>query len=266
MQRIIYFLIRNKNFILFLTLLSISISLNFSYNEYNKSKFINSSNFIFSSLYDTKFTVSKYLNLELQNQLLLEENKNLKKILFNLETTTKSFDSINSTGFEVMTASVIKNSYSKTNNFITINKGSKHGIGIDNGVISSNGVVGIIDKTTTNYSRLISILNTNFLLNAKFKNSNYFGVLSWNGKNINKVQLKDVPKQAKIKIGDTIVTGGNSLIFPKGILIGYIQSFKLDNSENYLELEVNLSTDMTNIENLYLINNNNATEINLLNE
>jgi rod shape-determining protein MreC len=266
MQRIIYFLIRNKNFILFLTLLSISISLNFSYNEYNKSKFINSSNFIFSSLYDTKFTVSKYLNLELQNQLLLEENKNLKKILFNSETPTKSFDSINSIGFEVMTASVIKNSYSKTNNFITINKGSKHGIGIDNGVISSNGVVGIIDKTTTNYSRLISILNTNFLLNAKFKNSNYFGVLSWNGKNINKVQLKDVPKQAEIKIGDTIVTGGNSLIFPKGILIGYIQSFKLDNSENYLELEVNLSTDMTNIENLYIINNNNATEINLLNE
>lgn len=266
MQRIIYFLIRNKNFILFLTLLSISISLNFSYNEYNKSKFINSSNFIFSSLYDTKFTVSKYLNLELQNQLLLEENKNLKKILFNSETPTKSFDSINSIGFEVMTASVIKNSYSKTNNFITINKGSKHGIGIDNGVISSNGVVGIVDKTTTNYSRLISILNTNFLLNAKFKNSNYFGVLSWNGKDINKVQLKDVPKQAKIKIGDTIVTGGNSLIFPKGILIGYIQSFKLDNSENYLELEVNLSTDMTNIENLYIINNNNATEINLLNE
>jgi rod shape-determining protein MreC len=247
-------------------LLSISISLNFSYNEYNKSKFINSSNFIFSSLYDTKFTVSKYLNLELQNQLLLEENKNLKKILFNSETPTKSFDSINSIGFEVMTASVIKNSYSKTNNFITINKGSKHGIGIDNGIISSNGVVGIIDKTTTNYSRLISILNTNFLLNAKFKNSNYFGVLSWNGKNINKVQLKDVPKQAEIKIGDTIVTGGNSLIFPKGILIGYIQSFKLDNSENYLELEVNLSTDMTNIENLYIINNNNATEINLLNE
>jgi rod shape-determining protein MreC len=49
-------------------------------------------------------------------------------------------------------------------------------------------------------------------------------------------------------------------------MIGYIQSFKLDNSENYLELEVNLSTDMTNIENLYIINNNNATEINLLNE
>ena len=79
MQRIIYFLIRNKNFILFLTLLSISISLNFSYNEYNKSKFINSSNFIFSSLYDTKFTISKYLNLEKEKKQLNTEVRKLNE-------------------------------------------------------------------------------------------------------------------------------------------------------------------------------------------
>ena len=266
MQRIIYFLIRNKNFILFLSLLITSLSININYNEYNRSKFINSSDYIFSSIYDTKYTLSKYFNLEFQNKLLIEENKKLRKILYNNDKSLiipKKFDSLN---FNITIGSVIKNSYSKSNNFITINVGNKHGIDSDNGVISSNGVVGIIDKTTTNYSRLISILNTNFLLNAKFKNSNYFGVLSWNGRNINRVQLKDIPKQAKVKIGDTIVTGGNSLIFPKGILIGYVDSYKLDNSENYLELEVNLSTDMTNIENLYVINNNNISEINLLDE
>ena len=266
MQRIIYFLIRNKHFILFLSLLITSLSININYNEYNRSKFINSSDYIFSSIYDTKYTISKYFNLESQNKLLVEENKKLRKILYNNDKSLiipEKFDSLN---FNIIIGSVIKNSYSKSNNFITINVGNKDGIDSDNGVISSNGVVGIIDKTTTNYSRLISILNTNFLLNAKFKNSNYFGVLSWNGVNINRVQLKDIPKQAKVKIGDTIVTGGNSLIFPKGILIGYVDSYKLDNSENYLELEVNLSTDMTNIENLYIINNNNISEINLLDE
>ena len=266
MQRIIYFLIRNKNFILFLSLLITSLSININYNEYNRSKYINSSDYIFSSIYDTKYTISKYFNLESQNKLLVEENKKLRKILYNNDKSLiipEKFDSLN---FNIAIGSVIKNSYSKSNNFITINVGNKDGIDSDNGVISSNGVVGIIDKTTTNYSRLISILNTNFLLNAKFKNSNYFGVLSWNGVNINRVQLKDIPKQAKVKIGDTIVTGGNSLIFPKGILIGYVDSYKLDNSENYLELEVNLSTDMTNIENLYIINNNNISEINLLDE
>ena len=266
MQRIIYFLIRNKDFILFLSLLSISLSINISYNEFNKSKFLNSSNALFSSLYDTKLTISKYFNLEYQNRLLTEENRRLRYLIYNSGNVQIDESELDKINFNVTSASVIKNSYSYSNNFITINVGEKDSIGIDNGVISSMGVVGIIDKTTRNYSRFISILNTNFLLNAKFKKSNYFGVLSWNGKHINKVQLKDVPKQANVLIGDTIVTGGNSMIFPKGILIGYVDSFKLDNSENYLELEINLATDMMNIENLYILRNNNINEINSLHE
>lgn len=264
MQRIIYFLIRNKDFILFLSLLFICLSINISYNEYNKSRFLNSSNTLFSHLYNTKFTISKYFNLEYQNKILTEENRKLRLILYN--TNEKKVDQFEKVNFDVTSVSVIKNSYSYSNNFITIDSGEKDSIDIDNGVISSNGVVGIIDKTTYNYSRFISILNTNFLLNAKFKNSNYFGILSWDGININKVQLKDVPKQAEVSIGDTIVTGGNSLIFPKGIPVGYVDSYKLDNSENYLELEIKLATDMTNIEKLYVLKNNNLREINSLDE
>ena len=264
MQRIIYFLIRNKDFILFLSLLFICLSINISYNEYNKSRFLNSSNTLFSHLYNTKFTISKYFNLEYQNKILTEENRKLRLILYN--TNKMKVDQFEKVNFDVTSVSVIKNSYSYSNNFITIDSGEKDSIDIDNGVISSNGVVGIIDKTTYNYSRFISILNTNFLLNAKFKNSNYFGILSWDGININKVQLKDVPKQAEVSIGDTIVTGGNSLIFPKGIPVGYVDSYKLDNSENYLELEIKLATDMTNIEKLYVLKNNNLREINSLDE
>ena len=264
MQRIIYFLIRNKDFILFLSLLLICLSINISYNEYNKSKFLNSSNSFFSSLYNTKFTISKYFNLEYQNKILTEENRKLRLLLYNTKKDgSTKFEKIN---FDVTSASVIKNSYSYSNNFITIDIGKKDSVEIDNGVISSKGVVGIIDKTTFNYSRFISVLNTNFLLNAKFKNSNYFGVLSWDGLKTNRLQLKDIPKQANVSIGDTIVTGGNSLIFPKGILIGYVDSFKLDNSQNYLELEIELATDMANIEKVYVLRNNNLKEINSLDE
>ena len=69
-----------------------------------------------------------------------------------------------------------------------------------------------------------------------------------------------------IKIGDTITTGGNSFIFPKGILIGSIKSFKLDNSQNYLELEVLLFNDMSNINNVYIIENKAIDEIKSLDE
>jgi len=78
--------------------------------------------------------------------------------------------------------------------------------------------------------------------------------------------LKDIPKQANVSIGDTIVSGGNSLIFPKGIPIGYVDSYKLDNSQNYLELEIQLATDMANIEKIYVLKNNNLREINSLDE
>ena len=266
MQKIIYFLIRNKNFILFLALLTVSLAVNFNFNEYNRSKIMNSSNFIISSLYEAKFSVTKYLNLEYQNKLLIDKNLKLKEIIYNSKNPIEISKKIEEMDFDFIASSVIKNSYTKTKNYITIDKGLIDSITIDNGVISSNGVVGIIDKSTSNYSRVISILNENFMLNAKLKNSNSFGVLSWNGRNINKVQLKDLPKQVDIKIGDTIVTGGNSYIFPKDVLIGYVDSYKLDNSENYLEVEIILSTDMTNIENLYIIRNNNIFELNSLDE
>ena len=264
MQRIIYFLYRNKNFILFLLLLIFCLFININFSQYNKSKFLNSSNSFFSGVYNVKSNISKYFNLEYQNKLLLEENRRLQFQLYN--SKEKKIDEFKKTNFDVISGSVIKNTYSYSKNFITIDLGKKDSIGIDNGVISSTGVVGIVDKTTTNYSRFISILNTNFFLNAKIKNSNFFGVLSWDGNNINRVQLKDIPKEAEVLIGDTIITGGNSLIFPKGITVGFIESYKLDESQNYFEIEINLSTDMSNLEKIYVIKNNNIEEINSLNE
>ena len=134
------------------------------------------------------------------------------------------------------------------------------------GVVSNKGVVGITDRVSKSYSRVISILNTKLNLNAKLKKSNHFGVLNWDGMNYTSIQLKDLPKQSPVNIGDTIVTGGNSFIFPKGVLIGEVSSFKLDDTQNYIEIEVNLFNDMTNLKNVYIIKNNHKEELKGLDE
>jgi rod shape-determining protein MreC len=67
---------------------------------------------------------------------------------------------------------------------------------------------------------VISILNSNSQINAQLKKTFHFGSLVWDGKDPNIVQLIDVPRQAPVQIGDTIVTGGRSLIFPQGLPIG----------------------------------------------
>ena len=159
------------------------------------------------------------------------------------------------------TATVIKNSYSNSKNYITIDKGKKDGIKQDLGVITSKGIVGIIDNTSQNYSRVISILNTKSRINAQLKSSNHIGSLVWNTKSPEFAQVKDISKFALVKIGDTIITGGQSTIFPKGIPIGTIDTFSLDPSGDTYTLDVKLFNDMTNIGYVYVITNSDSQEI-----
>ena len=75
------------------------------------------------------------------------------------------------------------------------------------------------------------------------------------------MQLIDIPRLAPVTIGDTIVTGGKSTIFPEGILIGTVKNFKMTEDKNSKYLNIQLFNDMTNLEHVYLINNIDANEI-----
>ena len=266
MQQIINFIIRNKNFLLFLLLFVISFFLTIQTHNYHKSKFISSTNFISGSVYKAKHNVTQYFDLKTQNKILAEENNRLKHLLYSKSQIldTVNLDYTPTSNFKFKTARVIKNSYSSVKNYLTLDKGERDSIHQDQGVISSKGIVGIIDNTSNKYSRVLSVLNSNSRINAQLKKNNHFGTLIWNGDSPNIVQLIDLPKQAPVKKGDTIITGGRSTIFPKGIPIGQIESFKLDDTENYYILQVLLFNDMSNLEYVHVIKNNDANEINSL--
>jgi rod shape-determining protein MreC len=121
--------------------------------------------------------------------------------------------------------------------------------------------VGIIDKTSQNYATIVSVLNRKSQINAKIKKTNHFGSLIWNGKSTGFVQLIDVPRLAAIRKGDTIVTGGQSVIFPENINIGTIDKIYIDNQTNYYTLNVKLFNDMTNLGHVYIIKSKNREEI-----
>ena len=269
MQQIINFLIRNKTFLLFLLLFSISLFLTIQSHSYHKSKFINSANFLTGGIYEAANNIGDYFNLKTENAILLEENNRLKSILFNttkdnLKEQYKDSSLINAS-YKLTAAHVYKNSFSATNNYLTINKGKRDSIKQDYGVITSKGIVGIIDNTSKKYARVMSVLNTNIRVNAQLKKTNHFGTLKWNGKSPEYAQLVDLPKQAPVNVGDTIITGGLSTIFPKGIPIGVISAFKIDATENYFEIDIKLFNDMTNVGHVYIIENLDTEEISTLN-
>jgi rod shape-determining protein MreC len=67
------------------------------------------------------------------------------------------------------------------------------------------------------------------------------------------MNLEDVPRSANFKVGDTIVTGSNSLIFPEGLPIGFVKSFDLEGNTGYYNIKTKLFADMTNLNQAYII-------------
>ena len=264
MQQIFNFVIRNKTFLLFLLLFSIALALTIQSHSYHRSKFINSANGLTGGVYGTMNSVDQYFNLKIKNDILAEENKRLREQLLNTNIATDSsfIDSTYSKGkYRITIADVYKNSYSLTNNYLTLNKGKNDSIKRDFGVMTSNGIIGIIDNTSKNYSTTLSILNSKSRINAKIKSTNHIGSLTWNGESPIYVQLEDVSQFAPVKVGDTIETGGESSIFPKGIGIGTITSFDSDISGDTYTIQVKLFNDMTNIGTVYIVENLNRNEI-----
>ena len=281
MQQLIDFILRKKDVVVYFILLFLSLSFIFNSNYFHKSKVILFSNSITNYTNEVFENINWYFELKKINSSLVEENLILKNQLEKF-IKKKSIDSLKNVAFQYQNAKVISNNLSSFKNNLIINKGTKHGLKNEMGVISSTGIVGIIDRTSKNYSSVMSVLNTESKINAKVKRTSHFGTLEWNGLSNRDLLLNDIPETADIKIGDSIITGGMSLIFPEGINIGVISDimkqekfndtimkFNINNQvkianiefrENYLNIEVKLHTDMNNLNNVYVIESLNKDE------
>lgn len=250
MQQLISFLFKNKHFLMFLLLELFAVYFTIQSHSYHRSKFVNSANFITGGIYKRINSFKEYIRLKDENDRLSEENVHLKNLLdkekikeiLNDLTIIDTTDS--NQKYFYISSKIINNEYNRSNNYITINSGTNKGITSDLGVINSKGIIGITKSVSNRYATVLSVLNINSKINIKMLNSNYFGSLSWDAKNYQIVQFLDLPVQANIKIGDTVITGGKSTIFPEGIPVGIIKNFNIINN-NYEYVNIDLFNDMS---------------------
>lgn len=252
MQQIVNFIIKYKYFLFFLLLEIIAISFTIQNHSYHNSKFVNSANFLTGGIYKRINRFKEYGDLREHNQQLLNENTKLKNIISqqNIDTSSQTLAIVDTTKYFqkylYSPAQVIDNQYHKKYNFLTIDKGSNDGIDSDQGVINSKGVIGITQNLSENYTTVLSILNENSKINVRLTTSLHFGTLQWDGKDYNILQLVDLPIQANITKGDSLITGGKSIIFPEGIPVGLIEDFSVENN-SYRFINVRLFNDMSAI-------------------
>jgi rod shape-determining protein MreC len=257
MRNLLRFLIRYYPIILFLVFEILAIILISQSSSFHSAKIYRLKHVILGGIERKVDNFNSYLALAQENKALAEENVKLYNALpgsyFNPSNRFKP-DTSDNKKFVFLGARVINNSTNKQYNFLILNKGKKQGIEPDMAVISDHGLVGIVKETTDNFSSVISVLNREFFPNAMIKRNRYFGYIEWPGRRYDRVILKEIPLHVDVKVGDTIVTSGHSAIFPEGILIGTVESFKPEEGIFYA-ITVKLSTDYKNLTEVILIKN-----------
>lgn len=158
-----------------------------------------------------------------KNSDLEKEVEELRKML-ELNKTLTEYTPVNAT--------VLSRNRSYWFNTITIDKGSKAGIRENMAVVTSNGLVGKINRVSKNSSevKLITANDINFKVSVSVKanGQDYFGILNGYNKENGLVTVSGLDKDYPINVGDVVVTSGLGEKFPSGIVIGNVDSIVTD--------------------------------------
>ncbi|HCX99555.1 MAG TPA: rod shape-determining protein MreC [Bacteroidales bacterium] len=264
MNNLLRFIDKHQFVLLFLVLEIFSLWLLSNHTYYQKSKIENVARSISGYANFKIDNTRSYFRLKETNSVLSQENLRLRKqvavLSAKIETLHETLaDTIVDSVYLYSPAKIINNSTNKQYNYLTLNKGSNHGVETEMGVITNNGIVGIVAGVSPNYSTVISLLNIDLKISAKLKKSNHFGSLYWEGKNYQQVILSDIPQHVPISVGDTITSSEFSSIFPENIPIGTINSFSSIGS-NFHTIKVDLFRDFKELYNVWLVSNKHKEE------
>jgi len=265
MRNLWLFLVRYNAFFWFILFFVFSVILVVQNNTFQRSSAFNSSNVIIGTMYAKVNSWKSYLALSEANEQLVKENATLHNQLQrytvkNIADTVQIIDSIEQGRYDFIVANVANNSIHQKSNYLTLDKGSKDGVEKDMGVITSNGVVGIVLNVSSNFCTVQSLLHPDTRISVTLGKSEVFGSLVWGSNRDSRyAMVRDIPNHVKVAKGENVFTSGFS-IFPKGIRVGKIVETGITSGESFLDLRMLLTTNFSNLQHVYILKDKLAEE------
>ncbi len=259
MRNLWLFISKYNAFFLLIIFFTISLIIMVNNNSYQRASVWNSSNHIIGSTYERVNEFSSYLVLGKTNDSLATENARLKNLLkssYYSDSIKRVIvrDTVLKQQYTYTVAKVINNSVHQKNNYLTINRGKKHGIEKGMGVTCATGIVGIVLNVSDHFATIKSLLHTETKVSASVNGN--IGRLEWGEGNFDAryAILKDIQGHLVIKKGSRVVTSEFSL-FPQGSNIGTVSKTGVKGNDSSLNIEVKLDTDFSALQYVYVINN-----------
>lgn len=271
MYKLIEFLRRIYVVVLFVVLEAIAIGYYAHSSNYAQAKLLTRSNQVVGGVYGIFSDIRSYFRLGRENERLLgrvavleEELARYRKSEADSARTTLLQD-MGPKPFELTVARVISNSINKNRNFIVLDRGQRDGVEKGMGVLSPEGaMVGYVAAASERHAVVVSILNTSFNASGKLAGDDYFGSIYWGGEDRYHVRMKELSKYARVTEGEEVISTGFSQYFPAEVLIGYVESYALSDTQMAYDVVIRLAVDVSQLTDVILVRNREIGDVHQL--
>lgn len=99
------------------------------------------------------------------------------------------------------------------------------------------------------------------MASGKLAGDDYFGSIYWAGDDRYHVRMKELSKYARVTEGEEVVSSGFSQYFPADVLIGYVESFSLADTQMAYDVVIRLAVDVSQLTDVILVRNRDIEDV-----
>lgn len=175
-----------------------------------------------------------------QQRALADRTRNLERLL----------DLRDRSNLNTVAAEIIAGGATPDFRTLTIDKGTRDGVSADMSVIAPTGVVGRVVMPSTRAAKVQLLIDRNAAAGALVERSRAQGVITGGGDD--RLRLDYVSEVADVMVGDLVVTSGIDGIYPKGYVIGQVESVERSGGA-YKKITVKPAVDFTSLEEVLVV-------------
>lgn len=152
--------------------------------------------------------------------------------------------------FPIVPAAIVSKSISRSQGSFTVNIGTNDGIEAGMPVINDQGLIGIVQSTSSNYAIIRTLRSPDLRVTVKNERTRVDCILKWNGIDL---VMVNVPKTFDMKKGDRIITSDLSSIMPVPLPVGLVEGISQVQAGIFNEIKVHPFADLSKTENIFVL-------------
>jgi rod shape-determining protein MreC len=192
--------------------------------------------------------------LQVENRELRATNQGLRDVEHEVNRLRHALNYRERSVFKLIAAEIVARDSSTWWRTVTINRGKRDGVEIDMPVVTAEGLVGKITTVSDNISVVLLASDENCRVAASVEGSREQGIVSGERVTAGLTPLLDLnflSKQADLKPAQKVYTSGVGGVFPSGLLIGVVKSFRVRELDGQAQLTP--AVDLSHLEDVFVV-------------